>query len=207
MDVGNLISGSSAFSKTAICIHVSPPSWPCLPPPPPFNHFRSWQSTELSSLCYIAASHWLSILHMVCVCVCVCIYIYISMVLSIHLTLSFLCPYVHFLCLSLYSCPASRLICTIFLDSMKWSVNHSVMSNSLWPHGLHSPWSSPGQNTRVGSHSLLQGIFPTQGSNPGLLHATRFFTSWATRETPYTCVNIWYLFFLFLTYFTLYARP
>ena len=143
--------------------------------------------------------------HGVCVCVCVCIYIYISMVLSIHLTLSFLCPYVHFL--SLYSCPASRLICTIFLDSMKWSVNHSVMSNSLWPHGLHSPWSSPGQNTRVGSHSLLQGIFPTQGSNPGLLHATRFFTSWATRETPYTCVNIWYLFFLFLTYFTLYARP
>ena len=29
---------------------------------------------------------------------------------------------------------------------------------------------SPGQNTRVGSHSLLQGIFPTQGLNPGLLH-------------------------------------
>ena len=29
---------------------------------------------------------------------------------------------------------------------------------------------SPGKNTGVGSHSLLQGIFPTQGSNPGLLH-------------------------------------
>ena len=29
---------------------------------------------------------------------------------------------------------------------------------------------SPGQNTRVGSHALLQGIFPTQGSNLGLLH-------------------------------------
>ena len=36
--------------------------------------------------------------------------------------------------------------------------------------GLYGPWNSPGQNTRVGSHSLLQGIFPTQGSNPGLLH-------------------------------------
>ena len=36
--------------------------------------------------------------------------------------------------------------------------------------GLHSPWNSPGQNTGAGSHSLLQGIFPTQGSNPGLLH-------------------------------------
>ena len=33
---------------------------------------------------------------------------------------------------------------------------------------LHSPWNSPGQNTGVGSLSLLQGIFPTQGSNPGL---------------------------------------
>ena len=44
------------------------------------------------------------------------------------------------------------------------------MSNSLPPHGLCSPWNSPGQNTGVGSHSLLQGIFPTQGSNPGLLH-------------------------------------
>ena len=33
-----------------------------------------------------------------------------------------------------------------------------------------SPWNSPGQNTGVGSLSLLQGIFPTQGSKPGLLH-------------------------------------
>ena len=48
--------------------------------------------------------------------------------------------------------------------------SRSVMSDSLWPHGLHSPWNSPGQKTGVGSLSLLQGIFPTQGSNPGLLH-------------------------------------
>ena len=44
------------------------------------------------------------------------------------------------------------------------------MSDSLQPHGLYSPWRSPGQNTGVGSHSLLQGIFATQGSNPGLPH-------------------------------------
>ena len=31
-------------------------------------------------------------------------------------------------------------------------------------------WDSPGKNTRLGCHSLLQGIFPTQGSNPHLLH-------------------------------------
>ena len=47
------------------------------------------------------------------------------------------------------------------------------MSNSLQPHGLYSPWNSPDKNTGVGSHSLLQGIFPTQESNPGLLHCRR----------------------------------
>ena len=35
---------------------------------------------------------------------------------------------------------------------------------------LYSPWNSPGQNTGVGSLSPLQGILPTQGSNPGLPH-------------------------------------
>ena len=44
----------------------------------------------------------------------------------------------------------------------------SVVSNSLQSHGLYSPWNSPGQNTGVGRLFLLQGIFPTQGSNPGL---------------------------------------
>ena len=46
----------------------------------------------------------------------------------------------------------------------------SVVSDSLWPHGLYSLWNSSGQDTGVGSLSLLQGIFPTQGSNPGLPH-------------------------------------
>ena len=44
----------------------------------------------------------------------------------------------------------------------------SVMSHSWQPHGLYSPWNSLGQKTGVSSLSLLQGIFPTQGSNPGL---------------------------------------
>ena len=48
--------------------------------------------------------------------------------------------------------------------------SHSVMSDSLRPHSLYSPWNSPGQNTGVGSCSFLQGIFSTQGSNPGLPH-------------------------------------
>jgi len=50
------------------------------------------------------------------------------------------------------------------------SKSRSVVSNSLGPHGLYSPWNSPGQNTEVGSLFLLQGIFPTQGSNPGFPH-------------------------------------
>ena len=50
------------------------------------------------------------------------------------------------------------------------SERHSVMSHSLQPHGLYSPWNSLGQNTGVSSLSLLQGIFLTQGSNPGLPH-------------------------------------
>ena len=50
------------------------------------------------------------------------------------------------------------------------SESHSVVSDSLWPHRLYSPCNSPGQNTGMGSCSLLQGIFPTQGLNPGLPH-------------------------------------
>ena len=45
-----------------------------------------------------------------------------------------------------------------------------VMSHALRPHRLYSPWHSPGQKTRMGSLFLLQGIFPVQGSNPGLPH-------------------------------------
>ena len=55
------------------------------------------------------------------------------------------------------------------------SESRSVMSDSLWPNGpqaarLLSPWNSPGQNPGGGSLSLIQGIFPTKGLNPGLLH-------------------------------------
>ena len=56
------------------------------------------------------------------------------------------------------------------------SESRSVVSDSLRPRGLYSSWNSPGQNTGVGSCSLLQGIFPTQESNPGLLHC---------RQIPY----------------------
>ena len=50
------------------------------------------------------------------------------------------------------------------------SESRSVVSDSLRPHGLYSPGNSPGRNTGVRSRSLLPEIFPTQGSNPCLLH-------------------------------------
>ena len=65
----------------------------------------------------------------------------------------------------------------------------SVMSNSLWPHGLYSPWNSPGQNTGVGSLSLLQGIFPTQGSNPGLPHCRRILYQLSHKGSPWTTLG------------------
>ena len=44
------------------------------------------------------------------------------------------------------------------------------------------PWNSPGQNTGVGSLSLLQGIFPTQGSNLGLLHCVQILYQLSHKE-------------------------
>ena len=75
--------------------------------------------------------------------------------------------YVHFLNINCY---LSYHIDPSAAGSIHCPTNgsRSVVSDSLRPHGLYSPWNSPGQNTGVGSLSLLQGIFPTQGLNPGL---------------------------------------
>ena len=64
------------------------------------------------------------------------------------------------------------------------SESHSVMSDSLWPHGLSSPWNSPDQNTKVGSLSLLHGIFPTQGWNPGLPHCGQILYQLSHKGSP-----------------------
>ena len=68
-----------------------------------------------------------------------------------------------------------------FTDTLKWkwkSLSHVWLFAIPW---IYSPWNSLGQNTGVGSLSLHQGIFPTQGSNPGLLRCS-FFTNWAFRD-------------------------
>ena len=61
----------------------------------------------------------------------------------------------------------------------------SVMSDSLRPHGLYSPQNSQGQNTGEGSLSLLQEIFPTQGSNPGLPHCRKILYQLSHKGSPW----------------------
>ena len=76
--------------------------------------------------------------------------------------------------------------------------SYLVVSDSLWPHGLWPtrllwPWNSPGKNTRVGSHSLLQGFFPTQGLNPGILNCRKILYHLSHQESPKYLKNIcWY---------------
>ena len=67
-------------------------------------------------------------------------------------------------------------LCALTPQPRVWdtqSESLSVVSDSLQPHGLYSPWNSLGQNTGVGSLSLLQGISSTLGLNPGLPHCRR----------------------------------
>ena len=66
----------------------------------------------------------------------------------------------------------------------KWNESCSVVSDSLQPHGLSSPWNSPGQHTEVGSLSLLQGIFPTQEVNQGLLHCRQILYQLSYQGSP-----------------------
>ena len=69
------------------------------------------------------------------------------------------------------------------------SVSHSVMPNSLQPHGLQPtsllcPWDFLGKDTGVVCHFLLQRIFPTQGSNSDLLHCRKILYQLNDQERP-----------------------
>ena len=89
----------------------------------------------------------------------VCVYVFVSEC----------CVYIHthiHLCVCVY-------IHTLENEKVKVNPIQSVMSSSFQTHGLYSPWNSPGQNTGVGSLSLLQQIFPNPGIELGspALHA------------------------------------
>ena len=100
------------WSESDICVHIPLPSWTTFPPPPfphptPLSQHRAWAWAP----CAISRSHYLPILYGS---------VYMSVPVS-QLTPLFLPPLCLHLCslhLHLYSCPAVRFLCTIFLDSM-----------------------------------------------------------------------------------------
>ena len=73
-----------------------------------------------------------------------------------------------------YIFPLYQYICGLCWESMHFCcavLSRSIMSDSIWPHGLWParllcPWNSPGKNTGRGCHSLLQGIFPNTRVKP-----------------------------------------
>ena len=87
-------------------------------------------------------------------------------------------------------CPCRIKPNKILLTYVCVCISSSIVSTSLRPHGLQPPrplclWGSPGKNPGVGCRSLLQGIFPTQESNPGLLHCRQIlYHKWSHKWSP-----------------------
>jgi len=97
----------------------------------------------------------------------------------------------------MYVCEVSLIYSIVLVSGVQQSLSiiymsvlsHSVMSNSLRPHGLWPtrllcPWDSLGKNAGVGCHTLLQGIFPTQGLNPGLPHCRQILYHLSDQGSP-----------------------
>ena len=84
------------------------------------------------------------------------------------------------------------------------------MSDSLRPHELQPsrllrPWDFPGKNTGMGCHFLLQGIFPTQGLNPGLLHCRQTLHHLSHQEAKLMLVNDSLVYFASFIYSSIIA--
>ena len=77
-------------------------------------------------------------------------------------------------------CGGGGVVVSNSCDSMDWE-----------PTRLLCPWDSPGKNTGVGSSSLLQGIFLTQESNPGLLHCRQLLYQLSYKGSPCVCICVY----------------
>ena len=77
-----------------------------------------------------------------------------------------------------------KYTCDILQDRAHERASRSGVSDALWPHELYSPWDSLGQNTWSGYLFLPQGIFLTQGSNPGLPHCKRILYQLSHKGSP-----------------------
>ena len=115
----------------------------------------------------------------------ICLYTSVRSILPMILFKSTI--YIFTICLN--ACP--------FDSRVLKSESRSVVSDSLWPHGLYNPWDSPGQNTGVGRLPLLQGIFPTQGSNPGLLHCRQILYQLSSKGSPSSLLLLYAIYFPF----------
>ena len=87
----------------------------------------------------------------------------------------------------------SECLCPLKINMWKFQPpkerSRSVVSDSLRPHGLQltrllRSWDFPDKNTGVGCHFLLQGVFPIQGSNPGLPHCRQTFYHLSHQGSP-----------------------
>ena len=89
---------------------------------------------------------------------------------------------------TLFSCLSGRFLITKPPGKPSYSVEKKESESCVWlfatPWTIYSPWNSPGQNTGVGSLSLLQGIFPIQGSNPGLPHCRQILCQLSHKGSP-----------------------
>ena len=94
-------------------------------------------------------------------------------------------------------CSTSLVITEMQIRIMRYCLNPQMKvlivqsCLTLRPHGLQParllcPWDSPGKNTGVGCHALLQGIFPTQGSNPGIPHCRLILHCLSHEGRPYS---------------------
>ena len=112
------------WGESAICIHISPPSSLFLPLPSSHSS-RSLQS-RAELLVYTADSHWLSIHDHMIVYICQCCSLDLS-----HPLHPALCSLICSLYLCLYSCPANRFICAIFLHIYDICFSLSVLLHSV----------------------------------------------------------------------------
>ena len=89
----------------------------------------------------------------------------------------------------------STIVWTFFAVLCLVTQSCPTLCNSMdcSPPGSSVHGDSPGKNTEIGYHALLQEIFPTQGSNPGFPHCRWIFTIWATREaqTSFGIALLW----------------
>ena len=124
---------------------------------------------------------------------------YISHYIYIYITCTYTMCVQTGSCITVYIATRTTLIyvythtlsCCCFISS---AVSDSLRPYELQPARLRCPWHSLGKSTRVGCHTLLEGIFLTQGLNPGLLHCWESLYCWTTREahTHTISVSIWH---------------